>query len=118
MGMSRRDFTLLMSSATAALAAPRAFAAPLKVRRGIQTLSPGELDVFGAGIREMKTLPIEDFRSWTYQADVHGDGTRIDPAETDFLTYWKQCKHDSPHFLTWHRWYLLFWEEIVRLARR
>jgi len=114
MGMSRRDFTLLMSSATAALVTPRALAAPLRVRRGIQTLSPAELDVFRAGIREMKTLPIEDFRSWTYQANVHGDGARIDPAATDFLTYWKQCKHHSPHFLTWHRWYLLFWEEILR----
>jgi hypothetical protein len=114
MGMSRRDFTLLISSAAAALATPPSLAAPLKVRRGIQTLSAAELDVFRAGITAMKALPIEDFRSWMYQANVHG-ATAFDPAVPDGYTYWKQCKHGSPHFLTWHRWYLLFWEEILRL---
>ncbi|HEY6124610.1 MAG TPA: tyrosinase family protein, partial [Steroidobacteraceae bacterium] len=115
MGMSRRDFTLLMSSATAALVTPPLLAAPLKVRRGIHTLSSAELDVFRAGISEMKALPTEDFRSWMYQAGVHGSSVAEQAAIPDGATYWRQCKHGSPHFLTWHRWYLLFCEEILRL---
>ncbi|HEU5138207.1 MAG TPA: tyrosinase family protein [Steroidobacteraceae bacterium] len=115
MGMSRREFSLLMSSAAAALAAPRALAAPLKVRRGIHTLGATDLDVLRAGISAMKALPTEDFRSWMYQAGVHGSTAAEAAAIPDGATYWRQCKHNSPHFLTWHRWYLLFCEEIMRL---
>ncbi len=114
MGMSRREFTLLMSSAAAAIAAPPALAAPLKVRRGIHTFSTPELDVLRAGISAMKALPTEDFRSWMYQAGVHGSSAAEAALIPDGAIYWRQCKHGSLHFLTWHRWYLLFCEEIIR----
>jgi len=114
MGMSRREFSLLMSSAAAALATPPALAAPLKVRRGIHTFSTTELDVLRAGISAMKALPTEDFRSWMYQAGVHGSSALEAAAIPDGAIYWRQCKHNSTHFLTWHRWYLLFCEEIIR----
>ena len=114
MGMSRREFHLLMTSAAAALAAPRALSAPLKVRREINTLSAADLDVYRAGVQAMKDLPTLDFRSWMYQAGVHGSP----PAEAigipDASTYWRQCQHGSSQFLSWHRWYTLFFEEIVR----
>ena len=114
MGMSRREFALLMSSAAAAVATPPALAAALKVRRGIHTYSTTELDTLRAGISAMKALPTEDFRSWMYQAGVHGSTSAEAAAIPDGATYWRQCKHGTTHFLTWHRWYLLFCEEIIR----
>lgn len=114
MGMSRREFSLLMSSVAAALTAPRLAAAPLRVRREIGSLGPADLDALRAGIGAMRALPTEDFRSWMYQAGIHGASAAESAAIPDAATYWNQCQHGTAHFLTWHRWYLLFCEEIIR----
>ena len=116
MKISRREFSVLTSSVLAALATPRAFGGPLRVRRNVNTLSAAKIDVFRTGIAAMSALPVEDFRSRQYQSNVHGIAGLPDtwPAVPDAETYWNECRHQSQHFLPWHRWYLLFWEEIVR----
>ena len=117
MKISRREFSVLTSSVLAALAAPRAIADPPRVRRNVNYLSSAEIDVLRAGISAMAALPVEDFRSRLYQSHVHGapwgwEDIYGDVPETDI--YWNQCQHDTLHFLTWHRWYLLYFEQIVR----
>ncbi|GAB3092579.1 tyrosinase family protein [Lysobacter terrae] len=115
MQISRREFTVLMSSAAIALAAPRVSAQALRVRREIRTLSPTDLDALRAGVQAMRALPKENFRSWLYQAGVHGAPAADSVGVPDAGTYWNQCVHGGLHFLSWHRWELLFIEEVMRL---
>jgi hypothetical protein len=118
MKLSRREFNLLGSSALAALTVPRAFGKGLRIRRNINSLTARELDAFRAGVTAMKALDILDVRHFGYQANVHGapwgweDAYPVLPPGVD--VYWNQCVHGSTHFLPWHRWYLLYWEQIVR----
>lgn len=115
MQISRREFNVLMSSAAIALATPRVSAQALRVRREIRTLSPADLDAFRAGVQAMRALPKTNFRSWLYQAGVHGAPSADSAGVPDAGTYWNQCVHGGLHFLSWHRWELLFIEEIMRL---
>jgi len=114
--LSRREFSALASSALAVLSARRAFGEPLRVRRNVNALSGAEIEVFRTGLAAMRALPVEDFRSRQYQSNVHGiagfPDTWPDVPGSDI--YWSECRHESQHFLPWHRWYLLYWEEIVR----
>jgi hypothetical protein len=113
--MPRREFLKLIASAAAALAAPRSFAQSLRFRREIRTLSAAEVGALAAGVAAMRALPTADFRSWMYQAGVHGAPAGSEAGVADAGTYWNQCVHGGTHFLSWHRWELLFVEEIVRL---
>lgn len=114
MHISRREFTVLMSSAAIALAAPRVSAQALRVRREIRTLSATDLDALRAGVHAMRSLPKDNFRSWLYQAGVHGAPAADSAGVPDAGTYWNQCVHGGLHFLSWHRWELLFIEEVMR----
>jgi hypothetical protein len=115
MTLSRREFSILLASAAAALHAPKSHAGPLRVRRDINSLSAAELATYRAGVAAMRALPFTDPKSFLWQSYVHGTEvswvTGIPQAEFD--TYLNQCNHGT-HFLAWHRWYTLFWEEIVR----
>lgn len=117
MKFSRREFAALTTSALAAMTAPRAFGGPLRVRRNVNTLSSTELDVMRAGITAMSALPVDNFRSRIYQSCVHGTPWGWEDVwgwVPDTATYWNQCHHGTFHFFTWHRWYLLYWEQIMR----
>ena len=63
----------------------------------------------------MKALPLADPKNFMWQSYVHG----VDPPwvtgipQVDYDTYFNKCNH-GPHFLTWHRWYTMIREEIVR----
>lgn len=50
-------------------------------------------------------------RSWAYQAEVHGVGSPLDPPPDNFRS---QCQHNCWYFLPWHRWYLSYFEQIIR----
>lgn len=58
----------------------------------------------------MKKRRPEEWNSWLFQAYTHG---KDQPASGD-PTEWRQCPHNSPYFLPWHRWYLYWFERIVR----
>jgi tyrosinase len=76
------------------------------VRRRLRTGSP-EVDAAIATYRNavglMKALPASDPRSWSAQAAIHGT-----PAGFNF------CHHGTVHFFSWHRAYLLYFEQICR----
>lgn len=118
MKLSRRQFNLLSSSALAALSVPRAFGKGLRIRRNINSLTASEISAFRAGVTAMKALDILDVRDFGYQANIHGapwgweEAYPVLPPDVD--VYWNQCLHGSTQFLPWHRWYLLYWEQIVR----
>ncbi|MEO8379425.1 MAG: tyrosinase family protein [Acidobacteriota bacterium] len=91
-----------------------------RTRRDVWSLS--KVDVweetllwYAKAVREMQTRPLDDPRSWRYQAAIHefnGDGSPAEqPADKDI--YWDQCQHHCWFFLPWHRWYLLYFEEVV-----
>jgi hypothetical protein len=115
MTLSRREFSILLASSFAALRAAPSHAGPLRVRRDINTLTATELATYRAGVAAMKALPLADPKNFLWQSYVHG----VDPPwvtgipQIDYDTYFNQCNHGT-HFLSWHRWYTLFWEEIVR----
>jgi len=115
MTLSRREFSLLLASSVAALRIPKSHAGPLRVRRDINTLSSTELATYRSGVAAMRALPFTDAKSLMWQSYVHG----VDPPwvtgipQTEYDTYFNKCNHGT-HFLSWHRWYTLFWEEIAR----
>src|SRR6266446_4905197 len=85
-----------------------------RIRRDVYKLADWDpiLVWYGKAVREMQNRPLNDPRGWRYQAAIHefnGDGT----PPPDAGTYWNQCQHNSWFFLPWHRWYLLYFEDIV-----
>lgn len=82
----------------------------LRVRKNVLDLTPAELDVFKQGVQVMKSRPASDPRSWSFQANIHGENT---PASN---ALWNQCQHGTLQFFTWHRAYLLEFERILRDA--
>lgn len=82
----------------------------LRVRKNILDLTPTELAAFKQGVQVMKSRPLSDRRSWLFQANIHGENTPLnDPL-------WNRCQHNTLHFFTWHRAYLLEFERILREA--
>jgi len=73
------------------------------------------LRAYALAIGEMRALPDSDHRSLAYQAAVHGVGAPTDPPRDEFRS---QCQHNSWYFLPWHRWYLHYFEHIVRSVMR
>lgn len=105
MNTTRRRF--LSISAGAVLAAPAfitspALAADLKVRRDVQAMPPNDpfFKDYGDAITAMHELPNtpEEQRNWRNQALIH-------------LNY---CPHGNDQFFPWHRWYILFYEQICQ----
>jgi len=70
---------------------------------GSLTLAP-HLATYKAGVLAMKALPAADPRSWAAQAGIHGT----------VAGGFNLCQHGTPHFLSWHRAYLFFFEQIIR----
>jgi hypothetical protein len=56
----------------------------------------------------MQARPATSPTSWDYQAAIHGRAAAQDRPG------WNQCQHGGWFFLPWHRWYLYFFEAIVR----
>src|SRR3989337_1126764 len=70
---------------------------------------------YARAIAEMQRRPLSDPRSWRYQAAIHEfNGSASTPGvPPDARRCGNQCKDGSWFFLPWHRWYLLYFEEIV-----
>ena len=82
----------------------------LRVRRNIMDLSASEIATLEQGVQVMKSRPVSDRTSWSFQANIHGENT---PASNPM---WNQCQHGTRHFFDWHRVYLLEFENILRDA--
>ena len=73
------------------------------------------------GVAAMKARPINDPKSWRWQAAVHAYyGANSDPLATatdqipgNASKYWTRCQHDSWFFLPWHRMYLHHVEQVL-----
>jgi tyrosinase len=77
------------------------------MRRRLNAVNaPVQLDVqtYRAAVAAMQALPAGDPRSWAAQAAIHGT----------VAGGFNLCQHGTPHFLSWHRAYLFYFEEICR----
>jgi tyrosinase len=76
-------------------------------RRRLRTGSPevdAVIETLKQGVTLMNGLPSSDPRSWIAQAAIHGTvagGFRF-------------CQHGTNHFFSWHRAYLLYFEQICQ----
>jgi tyrosinase len=117
MRISRREFVILSTSAAAYLIASQGKAQPLRRRREIRSLSSAEVATLAAGVAAMQSLARDNPLSWEFQRAVHGLSLASDSGVSDppnVGPYWRQCNHHTDHFFDWHRWELLYWEEICR----
>jgi len=83
-------------------------------RKGVHALNgPWHpvLRAYEQALAVMKTRPARDATSLAYQAAVHGVGAPTAPPPDKFRS---QCQHNCWYFLPWHRWYLHYFEQIVR----
>jgi len=103
----------------------------LRIRKDVATLinAQGEwhpdLLWYARGIAEMQKRPIADPTSWRYQAAIHDYVRQVDPladpndmmpSVAEQRRFWGQCQHFSWFFLSWHRMYLFYFEQIVGAA--
>ena len=70
------------------------------------TSAPVQADVqtYRAAVAAMQALPASDPRQWARQAGIHGT----------VAGGFNLCQHGTPHFFSWHRAYLFYFEEICR----
>ena len=78
---------------------------PLRKRLNA-TSAPVQADVltYRAAVAAMQALPASDPRNWANQAGIHGT----------VAGGFNLCQHGTPHFFSWHRAYLFYFEEICR----
>lgn len=76
-------------------------------RRRLRTGSPevaADIATYRQAVQLMKSLPPDNPRSWAAQAAMHGS----------VAAGFNLCQHGTAHFLSWHRAYLVFFEQICR----
>lgn len=93
----------------------------VRVRRNAFTLDPDgpEIASLRRGIQVMRSRPATDPTGWFFQAAIHGfrQGEMPFGLPPQFAQLWGTCLHSAhPHFLSWHRMYLYFFERILRAA--
>ena len=66
---------------------------------------------FAKAVGWMMEQPADRWNSWLFQAYTHGSPRPADGAEPP---EWRQCPHGSKYFLPWHRWYVYYFERIIR----
>jgi hypothetical protein len=84
------------------------------VRKDWNSLTAAERTAYANAVQAMKNITQQnpnDPRGWQYQANVHGVNGSVPPALQPF---WAQCQHQSYFFLSWHRMYIYFFEQILR----
>lgn len=101
------DRRLFLAGAAGAVAAPfvlrtsaSAQTAPLKVRRDVMTFAPDDpfFAKYGEAVKRMHALPASDPRNWRNQALIHLN----------------HCPHGAIDFCHWHRFYILYFEQICQ----
>jgi tyrosinase len=81
-------------------------------RRNVWTLPSGDqtIEDYAKAVAIMKARNPSDPTSWSYQAAMHGTHA----AATKPL--WNGCQHGTWFFLSWHRMFIFYFEQIVRAA--
>lgn len=67
---------------------------------------------YARAVQWMRRQPSQRSFSWLYQAYIHD--TPQEAHDPSFPREWRQCPHGNRYFLPWHRWYLYYFERIVR----
>lgn len=71
-----------------------------------------DIAAYRRGVAALKSnTTATDYDSWMFWANSHGTPHAIPPS---MRKVWYQCEHGTPHFLTWHRAYLYFFESLLR----
>lgn len=124
--MDRRQVLKTLGGATAVVwygTAARAQQTTLRERRNINALAPAEIAALRQGVRLMKQRSLEnahDPRGWNYWYSIHRSTTH---PPSHLASIYHQCDHSRPgyvaqHFLSWHRAYLHFFEQVLGDAVR
>ncbi len=128
---------MIVSLAATWVIAP-APAAAQTVRKSITDLTPSELMSLRTGVARMKSRDgagrnsVDFRRSWVYWANMHGHfgGTCRGPVSGSGMeglqawtasnageqATWCKCQHGTASFVTWHRMYLYYFEQVLRQA--
>ncbi len=95
---------------------------PVRVRQDIRTFAADadRVAALRAGVGKMKQRSAasrNDPRGWTYWAASHGT---TDAIPATLRAVYGQCKHSgasaAPHFLSWHRPFLFYFEQTLKQA--
>ncbi len=109
------------------------------VRKSISDLTPAELMSLRKGVATMMSrntagrTTSKFRRSWIYWANIHGHfgdpciagpivgngmgGLKLwNPLNPTEVSTWCKCEHNTPQFLTWHRMYMYYFEQVLRQA--
>lgn len=114
--------------------------AALGQRKSISELTPMELASLRRGVQQMMAWNTEPHgsdnyrRSWVYWANMHlhfgadcagpvmGPGmagvVAIAATTPDEAAAWCRCQHQTYSFLTWHRMYLYYFEQVLQAAAK
>lgn len=113
--MTRREFAVLTASVTATLLTG-CKRRKLRLRKEVNALTAAELASYRAGVDAMQQLARDNLLSWEYQRSVHGTlpASSGNPDPPGTANYWRKCHHHTDHFFDWHRWELLYFEQICR----
>jgi tyrosinase len=115
--MKRRSFLASAAAIAAYLCVQRVraatFSQPLLTRRNVTSASAlTDIETLKEGVRILAANGnAEQYTSWMYWANSHGTP---DPIPTSMERVWYRCEHGSMHFLSWHRAYLYYFEELIR----
>ena len=107
---ARLDAARLGQTTTAARIDPSILKRLCRTRPNINSLTALQLEALRHGIAVMQSRKVDDPTSWLYQAGIHG--SNLNPQRP----LWGTCEHGTLHFLSWHRFYLYYFERILRAA--
>jgi tyrosinase len=120
LGLSSRLFSLFEDAAAAN---------PVRLRQNIKIFAedPGKVRALRGAVRRMKERSAanrHDPFGWSYWAASHGTlglPSNEEPKDPNGRPLYRQCKHGGggvwePHFLSWHRPFLFFFEAVLKQA--
>lgn len=119
--MKRRNFLINAATMAAYLCLQRVHgetgSLPMRIRRNATSASAStDIETLKEGVRILTAnTDAEQYASWMYWANSHGTPDSI-PAR--MTPVWYRCEHGSMHFLSWHRAYLYYFEELIRQITR
>lgn len=101
----------------------------IRTRQNIKAFAadPGKVSALRAAVGHMKELSNSnrhDPFGWSYWASSHGSPdppSTQEPKDPNAMPLYRQCKHGGnglwePHFLSWHRVFLFFFEAVLKQA--